>query len=494
MPQRGGFGFGPFRLDVSAKRVLRDGEAIAVPARLYAMLLELAEHAGEVVTKRRLLDVGWPDVTVSENNLVHAIKQLRLLLDATHPDRYVETVSRKGYRFVAPISRLDVLPTDDELDRLMEPHLAFIDGRAALLSLGRDNIRRALDEFRGLVEMDPRRAISHVGLANAAALTHESTRAEAVRDPLMLELADTHAREARRLDPELGEAWITHGFVLSLLGDARRAVAAFRKGVELDPLAVRHHVRFAFGTWGDDRIAAALEALRLQPRLPHAHLLISMVFVARDNIDRAEAELEPGLDGMPDLSSRSSEAPPAGLHWLKSLLRQARNSSDEALVSLRRELDLEACGHLYSRECCASAWYLHGAIHADRNDTSAAVAAYGETIARVPNHPMAQAGLRVIQGLNGLTAEGLLATVDVRRPESITVDRAMAYAVLLKHLKRIDLAADLVCRALEAAPPGNAGWLLPVDPSLGVQHNKEPWKRALEVLDRRAGNWLARLA
>ena len=49
----------------------------------------------------------------------------------------------------------------------------------------------------------------------------------------------------------------------------------------------------------------------------------------------------------------------------------------------------------------------------------------------------------------------------------------------------------LTRRALEAAPPGNAGWLLPVDPLLNVQRHKALWSRALDLIDRRAGNRLA---
>ena len=109
----------------------------------------------------------------------------------------------------------------------------------------------------------------------------------------------------------------------------------------------------------------------------------------------------------------------------------------------------------------------------------------------MPNHPMALAGIRIIEGLNVGGVEGLLATVDWRQAETMTVDQAMAYAAVLVHLKKAELGVELVRRALEAAPPGNAGWLLPVDPLLGVQRDRTLWSRALELLDRRAGNWLA---
>ena len=103
----GGLRFGPYRLDPGAKALERHAEPVVITRRQFALLLELATHPGDVVTKHRLMNVGWRDVAVTPNNLVQAVRQLRQLLDAAEPDRYITTESRLGYRFVAPVPSED---------------------------------------------------------------------------------------------------------------------------------------------------------------------------------------------------------------------------------------------------------------------------------------------------------------------------------------------------------------------------------------------------
>lgn len=486
MPSGDGLAFGPFRLDVRTKRLLRDGAALDVSPREFDALLALVTRAPDLVTKDALIKAAWHDVAVGDSSLVKVIRQLRDCLDPDDEERYIQTVVRRGYRFVAPVTRERAIATDADLDALMEPHRAFIDGRAALLSLGRERFAHAIALFRDLVARDPHRAICHVGLANAAVLIYESTRAEAAPETAMLHLAERHAREALRLDPELGEAWITLGFVLERTGDRRTSTSALRKGVELDPFCLRHHLRHALGTWGEDRIAASMAAVRLWPRLPVAHLLSATVFVARDNGPEAERHLDRGIDALSDPAQ--AEVPVVGLYWLKSLLVHARGTDDDALAWIERELALEDCGHMYARECCASAWYAKGAIAWRRGDASGARAAYHEALARVPRHAMALAGIAILEG-------GGRAAADFERPhagggDAMGVDEAMARAAVLVHAGRTDEAADLCRRALAAAPPGNAGWLLPVDPLIGVRGDRAAWASTIDLLGRRAGNWL----
>jgi tetratricopeptide (TPR) repeat protein len=337
----------------------------------------------------------------------------------------------------------------------------------------------ALEVFRSLVERDPERAVFHVGLANAAILIFDSTRAEDTPDTAMMTLAAHHAREGRRLDPMSGEAWITEGVVLERAGDRQGAAAALRRGVELEPLCLRHHIRRAFGSWGEDRIAAAATALRLSPRLPDAHLLMATVFVARDNAAEAERQLDVGLAAMPDPEEPSGLQ--VGLYWLKGLLRHLRDSID-ALVWLDRELDLEPHGHLYAHECCASALYAKGAMLADTGDAEAARTAYSAALARTPRHAMARAGLAILDGRTDRLAAAYLQD----REAPLHIDEAMARAAILVHAGRVDAAAELCHRALAVSPPGNGGWLLPIDPLLRVARDKTPWTRVLDLLRRRA--------
>jgi serine/threonine-protein kinase len=94
--------FGPFRLD-AAKRVLwRGGRIVPLPPKALEVLVALVEQRGDVVTKDELMKRVWPDTFVEEANLSVNVSALRKALGERPGGRpYVETVSRRGYRFAA---------------------------------------------------------------------------------------------------------------------------------------------------------------------------------------------------------------------------------------------------------------------------------------------------------------------------------------------------------------------------------------------------------
>ena len=101
---RGAYRFGPFHLDARERRLSRGIEVIPLRLKVFDTLLVLVENAGRLVTKQKLLDSVWPEAAVEENNLNHNISVLRKALeDRATGQRYIETVPRVGYRFVAPV-------------------------------------------------------------------------------------------------------------------------------------------------------------------------------------------------------------------------------------------------------------------------------------------------------------------------------------------------------------------------------------------------------
>ena len=106
-----GYVFGPFTLDCRRQRLLRDGEPQALTGKTFEVLRVLIEHRERLVEKQELLRLVWPDVVVDEANLTQHIFTVRKLLgDSSQDARYVLTVSRRGYRFIA-----DVLEVGDEV-------------------------------------------------------------------------------------------------------------------------------------------------------------------------------------------------------------------------------------------------------------------------------------------------------------------------------------------------------------------------------------------
>ena len=97
--------FGRFELDEDNARLLCDGKAVDLPPRPFAVLCALARRPGSLLTKNALLDEVWEHRFVSESVLKTVIGKLRIALqdDARNPS-VIETVARRGYRFIAAAS------------------------------------------------------------------------------------------------------------------------------------------------------------------------------------------------------------------------------------------------------------------------------------------------------------------------------------------------------------------------------------------------------
>jgi adenylate cyclase len=94
--------FGPFRLHTRARRLLRLGRPLTLPPKAFDALLLLVGKHGRVVEKAEFARELWPDVTVAESNLTQTIYLLRKAL-GPGDDNLIENVSKRGYRFVAPV-------------------------------------------------------------------------------------------------------------------------------------------------------------------------------------------------------------------------------------------------------------------------------------------------------------------------------------------------------------------------------------------------------
>ena len=98
--------FGRFTLDLGDRRLRRDGEPVDLSARYFDALALLVGEAGTLVTKDRFMGEVWRGVPVTDEALTQCIKELRRALgdEATSP-RFIETVPKHGYRFVAEIEK-----------------------------------------------------------------------------------------------------------------------------------------------------------------------------------------------------------------------------------------------------------------------------------------------------------------------------------------------------------------------------------------------------
>jgi DNA-binding winged helix-turn-helix (wHTH) protein/TolB-like protein/Flp pilus assembly protein TadD len=99
--------FGPFQLDPPERLLLCDGQPVPMPPRAFDLLVVLVERSGHLVEKYELLKAVWHGSFVEEGNLSVTISVLRKALnDDRGMHKYIETVSKRGYRFVADVKRV----------------------------------------------------------------------------------------------------------------------------------------------------------------------------------------------------------------------------------------------------------------------------------------------------------------------------------------------------------------------------------------------------
>ena len=116
------FYFGEFTLETEERRLRRGTETLRLAPKAFDVLVALVEHSGHVVSKDELLARVWSDSFVEEGILTVHVSALRKALgDEKRPSRYIETVSRSGYRFVAPVRRVDGLDGAPALNPVVRP-------------------------------------------------------------------------------------------------------------------------------------------------------------------------------------------------------------------------------------------------------------------------------------------------------------------------------------------------------------------------------------
>ncbi len=128
--------FAPFQLDLRAGQLRRGNTPLPLRPKTFAVLQHLAERPGELVTKQALLDRVWGHVAVSEDVVRLSVGELRGVLgDERTAPRFIETVPRRGYRFVARMDRAGTARLRDAAEPLID------DSARASVVVGRTNER-----------------------------------------------------------------------------------------------------------------------------------------------------------------------------------------------------------------------------------------------------------------------------------------------------------------------------------------------------------------
>ena len=105
MSEAGVYEFDCFRIDAAERRLLRDGAPVDVSARYFDALLLMVRNPAQLISRDRFLDEAWRGIPVTDEALSQCITQLRKTLgDSPGQPRFIETVPKHGYRFIAPVT------------------------------------------------------------------------------------------------------------------------------------------------------------------------------------------------------------------------------------------------------------------------------------------------------------------------------------------------------------------------------------------------------
>jgi TolB-like protein/DNA-binding winged helix-turn-helix (wHTH) protein len=150
-PVKPSYQFGCFHLDPSDRALLRGDERLELPPRVFDTLLALVQNSGRLVEKDELMRTVWPNTVVEENNLSQAVYLLRKVLqDGENGTRYIETIPKRGYRFVARVHQSGTEAESGMLDRSSQVQLEPAGGNSGKNGSSPSRIR-ALPKSRWVV-------------------------------------------------------------------------------------------------------------------------------------------------------------------------------------------------------------------------------------------------------------------------------------------------------------------------------------------------------
>ena len=219
--------FGRFRLKVAERVLLREGELVPLTPKVFDILVTLVEHGGQVVSKDDLMKRVWPNTFVEEGNLTQNISLLRKALGETPGGvQFIETVPRRGYRFVAETTEPS---TNGNGELRAEPVVSIPNTMSQSAGMKRTPLFALV---AGLV------VVSIIGVVYFTS-SGKAGNPTAIQSIAVLPFVDESADpDAQYINDKIAETLINSLSKLPQLRVVPRGVVAGYKGKDLDPRKV----------------------------------------------------------------------------------------------------------------------------------------------------------------------------------------------------------------------------------------------------------------
>jgi len=463
------------------------------------LLAYFVTRPSQLVTRDDLFRDLWPGIAVTDNALTQLVSDLRRTLDdsATAP-QCVETVARRGYRFVANVDASDlrnasVLPAlEGQFVQTsnLEVLRSIFDGRLKLESLSAVEIDSAISQFGRAVELDPTFAGGYVGLGTAKFWKYELTRSGFEPDTRLLAAAVRDARQAVALAPSFAEAHATLSYLLTASGRFDEAHVAAQRAVALQPEWWAHHFRLGHATWGPGRLRALAHCLELYPAFAFAHYEMAMVHVARHAFDVAADVLREGVAIEERASGHERRFPANGLHWMLGAIALRHMDTGAAIVACDREL---ASGgrSLYAREFSLAALNTRGFALVSARALDRAMDTFQQSLAIADEQVRPHIGLALVARLRADISESASERESARRGVARLHrgGRAIEALTIEAGLQTLDGAPATACDTLARVfdgPGRSAGWSIPIDPLFASLRTLSAYERLERTIAARA--------
>ena len=222
------FEFGRFRLNAAERVLLRDGEVVALTPKVFDILLTLVESSGQVVSKDDLMKRVWPNTYVEEGNLTQNISLLRKALGETPGGvQFIETVPRRGYRFVAETSEANGHFAPVTSSPRIDPAVS------AQVPTTAASFKRRTPAFIVLA------ALVVFGVISLMYFTSKAGNTAPIQSIAVLPFVDDSANpDAEYINDKIAESLINSLSKLPQLRVVPRSVVAAYKGKQFDPRKV----------------------------------------------------------------------------------------------------------------------------------------------------------------------------------------------------------------------------------------------------------------
>lgn len=343
------FRFGNYRLDVDRRLLIDSERVIPLSAKAFGVLQCMVRAAGATVSKEELISEVWEHEDVSDATIVQHVWMLRRALrERAKSHEYILTIPRRGYRFIAPVTRdseTGQAPTAialGEPSQRGEPRVwrDYLIGIAYADKRDRTSLKLALRHFNAALRSDPTFAPAWLGLAGVYAnlafyafatwdrvlpraraaiakaidFDRSSALAQCVLAEIQLAQWEVGAAE-RTLDRaaslDAGEAAVYHlsSFIQAWRGEPESALANAKRAVALASTDIAAHGIFAnaLALQGDlaNAIASYSEILEIEPACRIARQGRCEVYAADGRFDLALQDLEHLPDTPANLSRRA---------------------------------------------------------------------------------------------------------------------------------------------------------------------------------------------